>query len=796
MKKFILSLLSIITFTYIANAQLTDWQFKKALNVTERSGNNLTNYQVLLHINTAELIQANQLNADASDLRFATDCEGTNVVPHYIEKDTNSTNAFVWVLMDLPANSNTPLFMFYGNPTATSNAVFEEVFINNFILETGVEVNLQDTELNFDWFEIKAGTEFTLSPLHEGKLKINARRIIIDGNVVGDSLGYKGVVAGDGAGPGGGKVGDNGGGGGYGGAGSDGEFVNGLGGPGGQAYGDAFSINIDAGSAGGASDVLWDPFPGGNGGAGFWFNGTYTTITGNISCNGGQPLVNSQNYVAGPGSGGGVLVTSDVCDFTGDIKAEGAHAISDVAGIYWSSGAGGGGRVKLFYESDLTNTGSISVRQGFTLSSNTVEGEVGTIFISGDSTLTFPKASAPTDIATNVVLATQSGATDLCDGDSLTLTATAGFTSYNFLLNGDSVTTSSNNQVTIGGITDGDKLSVIASSFGCTTISNEIEISIIPAITADFTANGNGTIFNFTNGSQNGTDYFWEFGDGSTSTIENPTYTYASVDTFTVCLTTSNSNGCPSANYCTDVIATCNPPIANQILATLGLQLNGIDSSLYGTNSTWYVDGQIVSTDSVFNYSFNTAGNYEVCLVSNNFCGQDSICQNLAVCELPVSLFSEEINGTTVAFTDSSLSATTWEWDFGNGETFTGANPNNVVYADSNATYTVCLTTTNDCNEQDVFCQDILITGTTNIVKQQFNNLVIFPNPANDVLTLKNSIGGTEYYIINISGASIKKGILEEGETKINLSDIDAGTYFIKILAKHQYTIERISIIH
>ncbi|MFT6845398.1 MAG: hypothetical protein ACJAUV_001592, partial [Flavobacteriales bacterium] len=66
MKKLILSILTIFIFAFIANAQLTGWQYKKAINVTERSGGDLTNYQVLLHINTNALIQANQLNPDAS----------------------------------------------------------------------------------------------------------------------------------------------------------------------------------------------------------------------------------------------------------------------------------------------------------------------------------------------------------------------------------------------------------------------------------------------------------------------------------------------------------------------------------------------------------------------------------------------------------------------------------------------------------------------------------------------------------------------------------------------------------
>jgi PKD repeat protein/predicted esterase len=53
----------------------------------------------------------------------------------------------------------------------------------------------------------------------------------------------------------------------------------------------------------------------------------------------------------------------------------------------------------------------------------------------------------------------------------------------------------------------------------------------------------NGTV-NFTNTSINATSYLWDFGDGSTSILTNPSHTYTVVGTFTVQLTAFNSTGC------------------------------------------------------------------------------------------------------------------------------------------------------------------------------------------------------------------------------------------------------------
>ncbi len=43
-----------------------------------------------------------------------------------------------------------------------------------------------------------------------------------------------------------------------------------------------------------------------------------------------------------------------------------------------------------------------------------------------------------------------------------------------------------------------------------------------------------GTSVNFVNESTGGTSYFWDFGDGSISTAENPSHAYAATGTYTV----------------------------------------------------------------------------------------------------------------------------------------------------------------------------------------------------------------------------------------------------------------------
>ena len=59
----------------------------------------------------------------------------------------------------------------------------------------------------------------------------------------------------------------------------------------------------------------------------------------------------------------------------------------------------------------------------------------------------------------------------------------------------------------------------------------------------------------FTNYSENASSYAWDFGDGNTSTEENPTHEYAEAGTYTVALTASNADGA-AADFSKDITIT------------------------------------------------------------------------------------------------------------------------------------------------------------------------------------------------------------------------------------------------
>jgi hypothetical protein len=85
----------------------------------------------------------------------------------------------------------------------------------------------------------------------------------------------------------------------------------------------------------------------------------------------------------------------------------------------------------------------------------------------------------------------------------------------------------------------------IMTSHGC-TFYEVVPITIDPLPIPSYSSTDNGTgLFSFTDNSLGTiTTWFWDFGDGNTSTFQNPNHQYTIPNTYSVCLTVTTGNGC------------------------------------------------------------------------------------------------------------------------------------------------------------------------------------------------------------------------------------------------------------
>ena len=85
------------------------------------SQNSLTDYQILITLDTQTLISNNKMKSDCSDIRF-TDSDGKTLLNFWLEPQScNATNTRIWVkIPQLNSNATKTIILYYGNKNAGS----------------------------------------------------------------------------------------------------------------------------------------------------------------------------------------------------------------------------------------------------------------------------------------------------------------------------------------------------------------------------------------------------------------------------------------------------------------------------------------------------------------------------------------------------------------------------------------------------------------------------------------------------------------------------------------------------
>ena len=213
----------------------------------------------------------------------------------------------------------------------------------------------------------------------------------------------------------------------------------------------------------------------------------------------------------------------------------------------------------------------------------------------------------------------------------------------------------------------------------------------------------------------------WDFGDSKTSTEVNPTHTYTSPGAYTVSLRATGD--CGTLGVSGGEVVTVQPGVTADFSASRTTICVGetIDftslSSGSPTSFEWDFGDQGTSTDQNPQHPYDEPGTYPVMLTVRGTCGADTETKTdyITVQVRPVAGFeatpSSVCLGAAIAFTNLSggVGVDTFLWEFGDGMTSTDENPTHNYEAAS--PYSVRLTVTDQCGEQDT------VEGVVNVIE-------------------------------------------------------------------------------
>jgi hypothetical protein len=116
-------------------------------------------------------------------------------------------------------------------------------------------------------------------------------------------------------------------------------------------------------------------------------------------------------------------------------------------------------------------------------------------------------------------------------------------------------------------------------------------------------------------------------------------------------------------------------------------------------------------------------------------------------------------------------------WDFGDGVTSTQLSPTHLFAGGK--TFNVTVTVTNGCGD-NTYGGVIQTVGVNDV---QNHRLAIYPNPATDHVVIEGAAPGSILHVFNLAGQLFRTETIGESMTVINIGDLPAGQYFIKLSA-------------
>jgi len=326
------------------------------------------------------------------------------------------------------------------------------------------------------------------------------------------------------------------------------------------------------------------------------------------------------------------------------------------------------------------------------------------------------------------------------------------------------------------------------------------------------------------------TNYYWDFGNGSSGYGLNPAQMYNVPGTYTVCLTISDSAniaGACQSTYCDTV------KVTGGVICNLGDSVYTVQPSC-STCSDGSASASVIGGTAPYTYSWSkagisgtiatglTPGNYTVCVFDANGCHScNSFTLSVSHCHAYFTLRPDSSSAGDYIATDYSTGSgtihSTWNW--GDHTFDSSATPTHTY--NSPGLYQICLTISDSLGCSSTYCDTLTAarlaywTAThhtkINVVKakkltgMQELHLVegwkIYPNPTNGSSTVQYflkqdaSVGMVLYDLTGQQMMVTEKAMPQsagEHQVMIDIGSVSPGMYFLRIKANDQFETKRI----
>ncbi len=340
---------------------------------------------------------------------------------------------------------------------------------------------------------------------------------------------------------------------------------------------------------------------------------------------------------------------------------------------------------------------------------------------------------------------------------------------------------------------------LVARNSGCPDSLIRTDYVVIRAPQAFFTYTldcNSRNDFQFTDQSDSASTWSWNFGDGGTSTLQNPSHSFPGLGTYNVSLTVTY--GACTHTYSQPVRVLNENPDLQGIPNPICKEVPGLfrATNLNNANIAGYSwdmgDGTtLTGNDTVYHAYLNT-GNYTLRLITTdvNGCRDTVIKTNYLRVNGPIAGFIAPVTsgceGLQVNFQDQSTNdgvnpITQWQWNFGDGtiQNFS-APPFNHLYADT-GTFSVQLIVTDQFGCRDTLVRPSYVVTTDPTVT--FSTSTVFTCPGAPVHFNVNATGQGITYLWDFGdGGSSNQAIPSPPHAYAN-----TGVYTVKLFVTDQY---------